>query len=153
MQMKVVAIQPAGVVEMEHELCPFPGKHRFDVPGVYLQLRHVAEGVQHGHAGSRGEQEGEDVTQAQVVIDVAQQHHHQHKGKAESLAGRNDVDAALVEYQRAGLDAAAERPVAEQLSESGKHSFNENPAQRFDRLLARKRERIVVRGRARQFSY
>ena len=113
MQMEMVAIQSAGVVEMEHELCLFPGEHRFDIACVYLQLCHVAEGVQHGHAGSRGQQEGEDVTQTQVVIDVAQQHHQQHKGKAESLTGRNDVDATLVQYQRAGFDAAAERPVAE----------------------------------------
>ena len=75
--------------------------------------------MQHGHAGRGGEQESEHITQAQGVIDIAQQHQHQHEGKAESLPRREDVYAALVEHHRSRFDGTAEGPIAEFLFEGG----------------------------------
>ena len=120
-EMDLMTRQGARIVEVEYEVRLLSGEHRLDMAGVYFELRHVAEGMQQADAAGGGEQEGEHVTQAQVVIDVAQQHQHQHKGEAETLARGQDVDAALVEHQRAGLDGAAKSPVAEFLFECGWH--------------------------------
>lgn len=121
MQMDLMALQIAGVVEMEHETRRLPGEHGLYLPGMDLDLRHVAEGMQHADAARGGEQESEHITQAQVVVDVAQQHQHQHERKGETLPRGQDVDAALVEHHRAGLDGAAERPVTEFLFECEEH--------------------------------
>jgi hypothetical protein len=118
-QVKLVTGQAAGIVEMEDEPGLFSGEDRFDMARTYLQLRHVAESVQHGHTSCCCKEEGEYVTQAQRVIDIAQQHQYQHKGESEALPGRDNIDAALVEYQRATLDRAAEGPVAEFMFEGG----------------------------------
>lgn len=118
MQVYLVTRQVTGIVEVEHEARLFTDEHRLHVARVDLQLCQVAEGVQHGQPRGGGEQEGEHITQAQVVVDVAKQHQTQHEGESGSLFGGDDVDAALVEDDRARLEGAAERPVAEELFEA-----------------------------------
>ena len=119
MQVDLVTRQGAGIVEVEHEARQLTHEHGLHVACVDLQLCQVAEGVQHGQTCGGRQQESEYVTQAQVVIDVAQQHQAKDEGEGEPLLGGDDVDAALVEDDRPRLDGAAERPVAESFFECG----------------------------------
>src|ERR1019366_8303796 len=92
---------------------------------TYLQMCQIAKGVQHGHHRHHRQHKGQHITEAQVVVDVAEQHQHQHEGECESLFGGNDEDAALREDDGSMLDLGAEQPNSESLSERGKHSFME----------------------------
>src|SRR5213075_513867 len=87
-----------------------------------LQVREVAPCVQHRDARHAHEQEGELVTERQVVIDRADEEQQQHEGEEISLVARQDEDAALDEGDRRSLrDRRAEDPVGDRLPQVGNH--------------------------------
>jgi hypothetical protein len=90
---------------------------------TYLQMCQIAKGVQHRHHRHHRQHKGQHITEAQVVVDVAEQHQPQHEGECESLFGGNDEDAALREYDGSALDFWAEQPNLETFSERVQHDF------------------------------
>ena len=109
------------VMEMEYEQSHVSGECRIGASGMYFQLCHIAEGMQHGHQRRGTEQEGQHITETQVVIDVADQHQQQHEDEAYALPRGDDEDAALVKRDRSALNFRAEQPSAKLLFECGKH--------------------------------
>ena len=95
-------------------------------------MRHVAKRVQHRHHCHHRQNKGQYITEAQVVIDVAEQHQHQHEDQRESLSGGNDEDAALRECERADFYFRAKQPGAKFLFECGEHSLGYGD--RFDQF-------------------
>ena len=114
----------------------------------------VAEGVQDGDDAEPGEQEGQRVAEAEVVVDGAEQHDEQRGGVAEAGARRQHIDAALAEHDRRRLPAGATRSAQrdEALAERGgacacrRHGIAARP--RSARCDCRRRRARRVAGRA-----
>ena len=106
---------------MQQKIRGITAEHRLGATGAYLQMRQIAERVQHRHPCHHRQQKGQHITETQIVVDVAEQHQHQHEGEHESLFGGNDKDAPLRERDRAGLDGTAVRPGTELLLKCGEH--------------------------------
>src|SRR6266481_6664286 len=77
--------------------------------------------MQHGHDCHHRQQKSQLITQAQVVIDIAQQHQYQHKSQCQALSGRQNEDAPLREHDAPLLYLRAKQPTFEMLFECGQH--------------------------------
>ena len=102
-----MTVQRAAVVQPQFEQRAVTREHRRHRAGRYLQLRQIAKGMQDAHQSHATEQEHQQIAQRQVVVDRADQHHQQGQRKAQALACRQDVEAALAENDGAGLGRMA----------------------------------------------
>ncbi len=153
-QAKLVARQLAAIVEVEHEFRGLAAEHRSGAARAYLQMRQVAERVQHRHHRHHRQQKGQHIAQAQVVVDVAEQHQHQHEDQRETLPGRDDEDAALGERDRAVSRCVRRNAQLRNFCWSDASTASKGKlAWRFVGFIARLRERIEESERACQISF
>jgi hypothetical protein len=88
------------VVQNQREARGFAGEHRGAGADGEREAGEVAEGVQDRGDAQSGEQEDEAVTEAQVVIDRADQQHNQRDGEEQAGARGQHIDAPLVQQDR-----------------------------------------------------
>jgi hypothetical protein len=98
-----VSLEVASVLEHDLEVRGIAREHRRHTSGAHVKVHQVAEGVQDGDDAQAGEQEGEHITEREVVVDRSDQHQDKHTAEAQTVTRRQDVDAALSEEYHAGL--------------------------------------------------
>ncbi len=121
-QPQLIARPLPAVVKHQPETRRVATKHRLGPPDADLQAHQIAEGVQHGQHRHHAQQKRQHIAQTQRVVDVAQQHQHQHPGQRKALPGGDDENPPLHQCDGAHVDLRAEQPGAETLAQGNRHS-------------------------------
>ena len=109
-----VASGTASVFDMHSKKRAASGEYRLSASSRHLEVGEIAKGIDHGVDAKGSQQERQDESEAQGVIDRADDHRHQHQGEDEPLLRRQDVHPPLDQHDRTGIgDPRLKQPVVE----------------------------------------